>query len=80
MENKLSALLQALGKIHSTQHCLVSTIENWKNTLDKGGFVVAILMDLSKTFDTLNHNSLIVKLGAYGFIKRRTYMYEKLFK
>ena len=39
-------------------------IENWKNTLDKGGFVAAIFIDLSKVFDTLNHNLLIVNLGA----------------
>ena len=39
---------------------LISMIKNWENTLDKGRFVV----DLSKTFDTLNHDLLIAKLGA----------------
>ena len=42
-------------------------IESWKNVIDKGGTLAAIFMDLSKAFDTLNHNLLISKLGAYGF-------------
>ena len=35
--------------------------------LDKGGYVCAIFMDLSKTFDTIHHELIIEKLGAYGF-------------
>ena len=42
-------------------------LEKWKNSLDKGGFVSAIFMGLSKTFDTMDHDLLISKLGTYGF-------------
>ena len=66
MEDKLSKLLTGFRKNHSTQHCLVNMLEKWKNTLDKGGFVCAIFMNLSKVFDTMKHDLLIAKLGAYG--------------
>ena len=44
--DKLSKLLTGFRKNHSTQHCLMSMLEMWKNTLDKGGYVSAIFMDL----------------------------------
>ena len=42
-------------------------IEKWKQALEKGKNVGAIFMDLSKVFDTLNHNLLLAKLDACGF-------------
>ena len=37
--------------------------------LDKKGYAGAILMDYSKTFDTINHEHLVAKLNVYGFSK-----------
>ena len=51
----------------STQRALLSLIERRKNTLDESECSGAILMELSKAFDTINHDLLIAKLGAYGF-------------
>ena len=50
----------------NTQKALVSFIENRKKILEDKGFGGAILMDLSKAFDTLNQ-VLVAKLHAYGF-------------
>ena len=54
--------------------------ENWKNTLDKGGFIAAIFMDFPKASDRLNHNLLIAKLEVLRISKRCSYLYEKLLK
>ena len=49
-----------------TQQTLLSSIERLKNAFDQNAYGGAILMDLSKAFDTINHDLLIAKLGACG--------------
>ena len=44
--------------------------EKWKLSIDNKGFAGGILMNLSKTFDTINHQLLLAKLHAYGFSKQ----------
>ena len=67
IEKYLSPFLCGYRKGFSTQTALVSLIEKWKSCLDNNGYAGAVLMDLSKAFDTINHQLLIAKLHAYGF-------------
>ena len=67
MDRSLSSFLCGYRKGYNTQYALISLIERWKKSLDSHGYAGAVLMDLSKAFDTLNHELLIAKLHAYGF-------------
>ena len=67
--NYLFPFCVGIEKAFSSQQALLSLIENWRNLLDKKGFGGAVLMDLSKAFDTIKHDLLIAKLYAYGFNK-----------
>ena len=69
IEQYLSPFLCGYRKGYSTQTALIALLEKWKYTLDNKNFSGAVLMDLSKAFDTINHELLIAKLHAYGFSK-----------
>ena len=52
MTDILSRHLTRLRKYHTTQQCLISMLKIWKKVLDQGGFICAIIMNLSNTFGT----------------------------
>ena len=66
----LSKFLCGCRKGYSAQQALNIMLGKWHTSLDNKGLSGAILMDLSKAFDTLNHELLIAKHHAYGFTKK----------
>ena len=59
--------ISTYGKSYSSNHVLITLIENWKQSLDNQKLVGAVLMDLSKAFDCIPQDLLIAKGHAYGF-------------
>ena len=69
IDNHLSSYLCSYRKGYSAQNAIVYLIEKWRKTLDTKGYAGEVLMDLSKAFDTINHELMIAKLSAYGLDK-----------
>ena len=67
VETFFSKFISADRKSYSSNHVLIRLIEKWKKFLDQKKFVGAVLMDLSKPFDSMLHDLLIAKMHAYGF-------------
>ena len=63
----LSPVLCGYRKGYNTQRALITLREKMKESLDNIGLAAAVLMDLTKAFDTIHHELLIAKLHAYGF-------------
>ena len=71
-------------KNHSTEYSILEIIDRIALDLDKGNMPLAIYLDLSKAFDTLNHGILIDKLQYYGVSHNalnwfRTYLQNRLY-
>ena len=62
----LNELLCGFPKAHSAQHVLFRLLQKWQKELDSSGIVGTILMDLSKAYDCLVRDLVIVKLEVYG--------------
>ena len=61
----------------NTQYAILPLIEKEKETLDGKGYTGAVLMTLSKAFDTINCELFIAKLYAYFIAKLYAYRFSK---
>jgi hypothetical protein len=76
MYNKLQAFLirynilfksqYGFRKNHSTTHAVIDLVSKITETLEENKLCYGVFCDLSKAFDTLNHEILLKKLRHYG--------------
>ena len=52
---------------HSTYMAVLDFVNDISSAIDRGMKTIGIFMDLSKAFDTIDHNILLNKLTHYGF-------------
>ena len=64
--NLLSSSQYGFRKQQSTEHGVLEVVDRVASGLEKGNTLIAIFLDLSKAFDTLNYDILLSKLDYYG--------------
>ena len=66
MHDKLSSYQSGNRKMHSTETALINVTDNILKAIDEKSTSLLVLLNMSKAFDSLNHNLLLEKLRKLG--------------
>jgi hypothetical protein len=61
---------------HSTQTLLLHCLDDWYKALDRKQYVGVVFLDISKAFDTVDHNLLLTKLSQLGLSSSATSWFQ----
>ena len=64
--NILSSNQYGFRKNHSTAYALILLYDKLSDAIDQGKVTLGLFIDLSKAFDTVNHDILLAKIQFYG--------------
>ena len=65
---------------YSTEHAIMQLIDQINDKFENNCFTLGIFIDLSKAFDTVNHQILISKLKNYGVKRKNLSWFETYLK
>ena len=63
-DNKLSQFQSGKRKNHSTETVLLSVTDDLLKAMDEKKISILVMMDMSKAFDSINHDMLLFKLRS----------------
>ena len=66
LKNRLSSKQSGNKKSHSTETSVIQTTNMILSAINKKQLTAVVLLDMSKAFDSINHNMLLVKLQDVG--------------
>jgi len=67
-------------KHHSTEYAALEFMDNVIHSMDCGEVPISVFLDMSKAFDTIDHEILLNKLQYYGFNSRAIELMTSYFK
>ena len=74
--NFISSDQSAYLRGHSTVTCLHRLMENWLENINEGEFTGICMVDITKCFDSINHELLLKKLECYGIRGRENRWFQ----
>ena len=67
VNNLITSDQSAYRNQHNTQTALHRVVDDWLYNISDGNLTGVCSFDITKCFDTINHNILLKKLSFYGF-------------